>query len=192
MRAREFILKEIGAATIAPAINLSPETINQIPRIGTVDSTPVYGANFGGQTIVAFIDGESIQAAVIFDQHNNLRGVQNSANIKGAVSSLMLYVLNNLADTLTISKSELMTPAGLKWVCNILQSNRKIFSIVDSEGNVPDPKVLTDAWYKSWDEDFAMNDIELHITAATVHESMFEDVKRLMPIYRIMHSPEFE
>jgi hypothetical protein len=181
------LLVEFGAATVAPHINLSAEQIKYLPQIGMVDSTPVYGATFYGHNIVAFVNNDIIQSAVIFDQNNNLRGVQNSSNTKGAVTTLMLYVLNHFTEKLTITKTEPLTPDGLKWVCGILSSNRKLFSIVDHTGKIPDQKELKAAWDQSWEQNFAANDIELHITARPVDRALFENEQRLMPIYRFLH-----
>lgn len=186
MRAHEF-LTEFGAATIAPKLNLTNEEILSIPQIGMVDSMPVYGAIFHGHSIVAFKENDVIQSAVIFDQDNNLRGIQNASKTKGAVTVLMLYILNHFTNKLVISKNEPLTPDGLKWVCNILKSDRKLFSIVDNIGEVPDPSQLEAAWNESWEQNFAPNEIELYITAQQVNESLFENEHRIMPIYRFIH-----
>ena len=145
----ESIMNEIDYS--AGVEQISPELINHIitnsKEVGDFENRIVNHINVNDYNIYSYISSDKIDA-LVFLQGNNLRGIQNFSKIPGAVTALIAFITQRLQKKVIIDASEPLTPAGFRWLYQLLAAEGRGLTIRDQTGNFPDKENLKAEWVK--------------------------------------------
>jgi hypothetical protein len=171
---RSKTLIEIDAANKVGDVQITADQLKYIPKHGMIGGKNVYAALFGNIVFVGFIDNGTLEAGISYENDTgNLRAILNNGQ-RGQVSSLIMYVLQNLNSQITIAPDEPLTPNGRDWLIGISASNGKRFDVVDGDGNVPSSSDISNAWHDAYDN--GANKIKYIITKGqNVPTKIFEE-----------------
>jgi hypothetical protein len=168
--------------------------------VGHVDSHQVYSFNLGNGTCFFLFDDtqQRVLSYVAISKDNtsgyiHLRQIENVSGVKGSISTLLYYLINEQKLKFVITKDEPLTHSGLKWIISAIQSSRSLFRIRDQDGNAP-PAKLYDEWIRSKNENMeGSTSIYIESTERPVYNKIFEAPSGFMKnSYRILKDNELE
>jgi hypothetical protein len=121
------------------------EIINHSSEVGHIDDTSVFMFELQSEQMY-FIKNESkIEAFVVVDSNNHLRGMKNISGRGGQITALVMFVARDqIKGKLKIAADEKLSSDGFRWL--IAAINHSPLVITDLSGKVPDLPTIKQEW----------------------------------------------
>ena len=176
-------LLEIGFAHGVGQNTIDDQTIiSNSKLIGNIDSMDVYLFKTESQEVFFFEKDSKLSAFVVI-VNNDLRGIKNISNIPGQITALMMFITKHLKRTITIPKTEALTPQGFSWLKSLIAAKGRGLTITDQSGKFPDITNLEKEWNNAKHTDIDGP------TSITIENELNQDFplfneRLLMPVYK--------